>query len=345
LYIHNNPAGEEENMKKDYEITPEEVNGHMDILCGREKSAYSNIGNRRFRFLAAFNVERYRSTGSGRKGKSLVIQSIYNQIRETGCRFLIRQSKEPGACFVEVSEVFGREKTSHALRDKSPPCRHLKDVELKKLRLEISCQDRFGDEVFVAANAYLLRIDILHRMQPMAAPQSNRAHDNRVDLILSEELEIFCVQAAERRRRSLQGQEHTPIAAVQLSHDETTHIIGGGGCCQHPVDSAYLSPPLCDPDTTYQIRSFDKSFWRTGLVGTTPFVYSPESGDVNKKKLVGALNVGGDSTMPTMDDFFHHEGDISDFEGFDDVAAPTNTLSVDDCQELLGDMLDFAAAI
>src|SRR6056300_529308 len=69
-----------------------------DILCGRCKTAFNHIGNRKFRALITLNVPKYLNT-KVRHEKSALIVSIVRMIREDmGGRFL----KKKGKLFVEL---------------------------------------------------------------------------------------------------------------------------------------------------------------------------------------------------------------------------------------------------
>ena len=90
-------------------ITP----GPYDVLCGRCKSSFNHVGNRRFRVTISMNVERYLATRS-RHEKSALIVSVVRMLREeVGARFL----KKKGNAYVELGEKQAREKVGHALRD------------------------------------------------------------------------------------------------------------------------------------------------------------------------------------------------------------------------------------
>jgi len=90
----------------------EEV-GPYDILCGRDKLAFNNIGNRRFRVTMNLNMPRYLQATT-RYEKSTVIISIVRMLRdEVGARFL----KKKGKIYVEIDEKEARSKVGHALRD------------------------------------------------------------------------------------------------------------------------------------------------------------------------------------------------------------------------------------
>jgi hypothetical protein len=86
--------------------------GFYDVICGRHKAAFNNIGNRRFRISVALAQERYTSA-STRIDKSIVIKSIADLVRSTGGRFLHRKD----GAWVELEEKHVHEKVGHALRD------------------------------------------------------------------------------------------------------------------------------------------------------------------------------------------------------------------------------------
>jgi hypothetical protein len=86
--------------------------GLYDVLCGRHKLAFNNIGNRRFRVTISLSLERYLSSPR-RQDKTQVVFSIVKLIKENGGRFL-KWKKDR---WVEIEEKQAREKVGHALRD------------------------------------------------------------------------------------------------------------------------------------------------------------------------------------------------------------------------------------
>jgi hypothetical protein len=86
--------------------------GSYDVLCGRHKLAFNNIGNRRLRVTVSLSLERYLANTS-RQDKTLVIISIVKLLQETGGRFL-KWKKDR---WIELGEKQAREKVGHAFRD------------------------------------------------------------------------------------------------------------------------------------------------------------------------------------------------------------------------------------
>jgi hypothetical protein len=94
------------NKKKDNPL------GAYDVICGRHKAAFDNIGNRRFRVLVALAQNKYTSAPT-RALKTCVIRSIIDSVHNGGGRFLQRL-----ACtWVELDAKQTHEKVGHALRD------------------------------------------------------------------------------------------------------------------------------------------------------------------------------------------------------------------------------------
>ncbi|CAJ1950070.1 unnamed protein product [Cylindrotheca closterium] len=91
-----------------------------DVLCGRNRNSFNNIGNRRFRITISMNVEKYNAMRS-RHERSKFIASLAQTMRyEVGFRFLKR--KEGGAKNAQTVELTNyeiRAKIGHALRDLS----------------------------------------------------------------------------------------------------------------------------------------------------------------------------------------------------------------------------------
>jgi hypothetical protein len=93
-------------MPKDYRIHP------YDVLNGRDKMAFNNVGNRRFRITLALALTKYQ-TAPNRQAKSEMIISIVELVRNNGGRFLVKSSEG----WIEVGDRAAREKVGHALRD------------------------------------------------------------------------------------------------------------------------------------------------------------------------------------------------------------------------------------
>ncbi|CAJ1950068.1 unnamed protein product [Cylindrotheca closterium] len=94
---------------------PQDVRPY-DILCGRSKTCFNNIGNRRFRITISMNVEKY-DTITNRTERGKFIASLARTFKEdVGFRF-VRISKKNGR--VELSDEEIRAKIGHALRDLS----------------------------------------------------------------------------------------------------------------------------------------------------------------------------------------------------------------------------------
>lgn len=86
--------------------------GAYDVICGRDKEAFNNIGNRRFRVTVSLTLGRYQQAQS-RKEKSTVIKSVAILVQNNGGRFL---QKKKGKWF-QLNEKQTHEKVGHALRD------------------------------------------------------------------------------------------------------------------------------------------------------------------------------------------------------------------------------------
>jgi hypothetical protein len=92
--------------------------GLFDVLCGRDKNAFNNTGNRRFRVSVSLALERYINAPT-RKDKSIVIKSVVTMVRNNGGRFLQESvNKHDGTVtYVELNDKRCHEKSGHALRD------------------------------------------------------------------------------------------------------------------------------------------------------------------------------------------------------------------------------------
>ena len=91
----------------------------FDVLCGRDKQSYHNIGNRRFRIMINMNLQKYMSCKT-RTERSRMIQDLTDELQQF-CgqfRFLKRITEtNKSDIFVELNRKQSREKIAHALRD------------------------------------------------------------------------------------------------------------------------------------------------------------------------------------------------------------------------------------
>jgi hypothetical protein len=94
--------------------------GQYDVICGRSKMAFNNVGNRRFRVTISLALERFVGAPS-RKDKSVVIRSVTDLLLGNGGRFLQQvnknESSSSGVIFYELNKKQSRLKVGHALRD------------------------------------------------------------------------------------------------------------------------------------------------------------------------------------------------------------------------------------
>lgn len=95
-----------------HEAADEPEVGPYDIICGRHREAFNNVGNRRFRVTVALYLDRYNEAPT-RADKSRVIVDVIEFVRDNGGRFL----KSRGGQWYDLDEKHTREKVGHALRD------------------------------------------------------------------------------------------------------------------------------------------------------------------------------------------------------------------------------------
>lgn len=95
--------------------------GVYDVLCGRDKEAFNNIGNRRFRVTVSLALDRY-TQALTRKEKSTVIHSVAVLVQQNGGRFLHKTNTNTNDGnakneYTELNEKQRHDKVGHALRD------------------------------------------------------------------------------------------------------------------------------------------------------------------------------------------------------------------------------------
>jgi hypothetical protein len=98
----------------DAEIRP------YDILCGRSKNCFNNIGNRRFRITISMNVKKFDALRSRNERSKFILALAHTLKHEVGFRFL---GNNRGGEQFELTIEQIRAKIGHALRDLSIPLR------------------------------------------------------------------------------------------------------------------------------------------------------------------------------------------------------------------------------
>ena len=96
--------------------------GPYDILCGRGKRSYNNIGNRRFRVMISLNLPKYLKCES-RAESNKMISKLIKELQDMSIRFFKRtkgSNSDDGDDDVLVEQIDEKQihvKVSHALRD------------------------------------------------------------------------------------------------------------------------------------------------------------------------------------------------------------------------------------
>eukprot|EP00980_Cylindrotheca_fusiformis_P000082 scaffold19_cov114-Cylindrotheca_fusiformis.AAC.29 len=101
--------------KYDNRYLPEDfVAGSTDVVCARGKSYWDHPGNKLYRSLIAAATERYAAT-TNKLEKTMIVSEIVQAIHRRKGMFVKKEKK--GGPWVEVDEVFAREKIGQSLRD------------------------------------------------------------------------------------------------------------------------------------------------------------------------------------------------------------------------------------
>jgi hypothetical protein len=101
--------------------------GPYDVICGRHKDAWNNVGNRRFRIIVALSVVKYIHAPT-RAHKSTVIRDIVDTIHSSGGRFLQQYKCRNASTWEELDEKQMYDKVGHALRDMSSSWKEKTDM-------------------------------------------------------------------------------------------------------------------------------------------------------------------------------------------------------------------------
>eukprot|EP00526_Cylindrotheca_closterium_P013946 CAMPEP_0113631676 /NCGR_PEP_ID=MMETSP0017_2-20120614/16461_1 /TAXON_ID=2856 /ORGANISM="Cylindrotheca closterium" /LENGTH=346 /DNA_ID=CAMNT_0000542195 /DNA_START=62 /DNA_END=1102 /DNA_ORIENTATION=+ /assembly_acc=CAM_ASM_000147 len=89
-----------------------------DIMCGRNRNSFNNIGNRRFRITINMNVEKYNALRSRHERSKFIANLAHTMRYEVGFRFLKKKSGKNSET-VDLTDEEVRAKIGHALRDLS----------------------------------------------------------------------------------------------------------------------------------------------------------------------------------------------------------------------------------
>ena len=90
------------------------VPGKNDVVCARGKSYWEHPGNRMYRSLIAGATQKYANTVN-KLEKTMIVSSIVSAVHNRDGMFVKKDKK--GGPWVEVDEVFAREKIGQSLRD------------------------------------------------------------------------------------------------------------------------------------------------------------------------------------------------------------------------------------
>jgi hypothetical protein len=88
--------------------------GPNDVVCARGKSYWDHEGNKLYRRLIATTTEKY-SAATNKVEKTLVVSEIVEAIHKRNGKLVKKEKK--GGSWVEVDEIFAREKVGQSLRD------------------------------------------------------------------------------------------------------------------------------------------------------------------------------------------------------------------------------------
>ncbi len=105
--------------------------GTYDVLCGRGGNINTHPGNEDYRKLIDENKRVY-LTSRFKKDKRLITDSIIEEVKKRGGRFLLRNVKS--GLWFEVTEDKARDKTSQALRENAPKIRLALEKENEAVR-------------------------------------------------------------------------------------------------------------------------------------------------------------------------------------------------------------------
>ena len=90
--------------------------GPFDVLCGRDKQSYNNVGNRRFRIMISMNLQKYMKCETRTERSKMILGLIYELSQYCGQLRFLKRVKGSNT-LVQLDYKQSREKIAHALRD------------------------------------------------------------------------------------------------------------------------------------------------------------------------------------------------------------------------------------
>ena len=99
--------------------------GPFDVLCGRDKQSYNNVGNRRFRIMINMNLHKYMKCETRTERSNMILGLTYELQEFCGQLRFLKRVKGDNA-LVQLDYKQSREKIAHALRDAASQHRIMK---------------------------------------------------------------------------------------------------------------------------------------------------------------------------------------------------------------------------
>jgi len=105
-------------------ITSDEM-GPFDVMCGRDKECFNNVGNRRFRVMININLQKYMRCKSRQMRSEMILALTRELLGAEGHFRFIRKIKGENR-FIVLDFKQSRDKIGHALRDAAVLSRKVK---------------------------------------------------------------------------------------------------------------------------------------------------------------------------------------------------------------------------
>jgi hypothetical protein len=135
---------------------------NYDIICGKGKSFFNHIGNRRFRVTIELYLPQYQAAQT-KSGKSAIVNNVVNLIRSStssGAGGFIRFDKKTNR-WMELGDAGSREKVGQAIRDaltqRDPSKKRARKIlrqQQKKINEEMLLSDHHPPPSLFAQMAY-----------------------------------------------------------------------------------------------------------------------------------------------------------------------------------------------
>lgn len=184
--------------------------GHYDIICGRSRDAYNNVGNRRFRITIQMFLQRYQELKNRAERKQFI--TYLTKLFRTELHFRFLKKTEYG--YFDVGEVEARKKIGHALLDRNMKRRHASNP-LKSRVNQNNALSQSPQEAETPQTVHSLTRQVSHESLNSLSTQKARRNGRRVTELESDVCKLL-----------LDLHQGTTIAKIPAVHSSESRRVG-----------------------------------------------------------------------------------------------------------------------